>query len=51
MLDCSNDLVRYLERTGRLRAVRTESGVRLFSRADVERLAAVRRKRAKKATK
>jgi len=31
--------VLYYERTGRLKAERTESGVRLFRRADVERLA------------
>jgi DNA-binding transcriptional MerR regulator len=36
--------VRFWERTGRLRAVRTENGVRLFSREDVELLARERGK-------
>jgi predicted site-specific integrase-resolvase len=31
--------VRFWERTGRIPALRTENGVRLFSREDVERLA------------
>jgi DNA-binding transcriptional MerR regulator len=31
--------VRYWERSGKLRAVRTEDGVRLFAREDVEQLA------------
>jgi len=31
--------VLYYERTGRLKAVRTQNGIRLFERADVERLA------------
>jgi DNA-binding transcriptional MerR regulator len=37
LLECSPDNVRYLERTGQLTAVRV-SGVRLFRRADVQRL-------------
>jgi DNA-binding transcriptional MerR regulator len=31
--------VLYYERTGRLKAIRTQNGIRLFERADVERLA------------
>jgi len=31
--------VLYYERTGRLKAIRTQSGIRLFERAEVERLA------------
>jgi DNA-binding transcriptional MerR regulator len=31
--------VLYYERTGRLKAIRTQGGIRLFERADVERLA------------
>ncbi len=31
--------VLYYERCGKLKAIRTQSGVRLFERADVERLA------------
>ena len=37
LLNCTPDGVRYLERTGRLCAVRVD-GVRLFRRADVVRL-------------
>ena len=37
LLNCTPDGVRYLERTGRLRAERVD-GVRLFRRADVEKL-------------
>jgi DNA-binding transcriptional MerR regulator len=37
-LKLSADGVRYLERIGRLPAMRTTSGVRLFFREDVERL-------------
>ena len=33
------DTVRELERRGRLRALRTEGGVRLFRKADIERFA------------
>ena len=32
--------VLYYEKTGRLKAERTQSGIRLFNREDVERLAA-----------
>lgn len=39
VLDCSTDYVRLLERTGQLHAEKTEGGVRLFARADVERFA------------
>lgn len=35
----SSDTVRYYERIGRLRAMKTTSGTRLFDPADVERLA------------
>jgi DNA-binding transcriptional MerR regulator len=31
--------VLYYERTGRLKAIRTQNGIRLFERAEVERLA------------
>jgi DNA-binding transcriptional MerR regulator len=31
--------VLYYERTGRLKAIRTQNGIRLFERSDVERLA------------
>ena len=34
-----------MERTGKLRALRTEGGMRLFNREDVERLAEVRRRK------
>lgn len=37
VLDCTPDGVRYLERTGQLKAVRVD-GVRLFRRDDVEQL-------------
>jgi excisionase family DNA binding protein len=47
LLRCSADLVRYLERTGRLRATRTDGGIRLFAEADVRRLAAERARRKK----
>ncbi len=43
----SGDLVRYYERRGVLRASRSEGGVRLFDRRDVEKFAAMRK--AKKA--
>ena len=42
-LGCSGDLVRYYERIGRLPAVRTTGGIRLFERGDVMRLAAARK--------
>ena len=38
-LKCTPDGVRYLERTGKLKAALIVNGVRLFDRADVERLA------------
>lgn len=44
LLECTPDGVRYLERTGQLRAVRVD-GVRLFRRADVERLRGERQER------
>jgi DNA-binding transcriptional MerR regulator len=37
--------VLYYERTGKLRAERTKSGLRLFDRAEVEALAKILRKR------
>lgn len=42
ILAVSSDTVRRWERTGRLPAVKTSGGVRVFDRADVERLAAER---------
>lgn len=39
ILGCSQQTVRAWERSGRLRAFKTRRGVRLFDRADVERLA------------
>jgi DNA-binding transcriptional MerR regulator len=44
ILECSQDRVRQLERAGKLRARRTSSGVRLFSRAEVERFALARKR-------
>lgn len=41
-LGCSTDNVRLLEKTGRLAALRTPSGRRIFRREDVDRLAAER---------
>jgi excisionase family DNA binding protein len=38
MLGLSPDMVRVLHRQGRLRALRTPRGVRLFQRSDVENL-------------
>ncbi len=38
------DTIRTWERRGRLHAQRTEGGIRLFKRLDVERLAAERKK-------
>ena len=38
ILNKSTETIRCYERTGRLHAVRTATGVRLFSRQDVERL-------------
>ncbi len=45
VLGISPDGVRFLDRTGRLRAIRTVSGLRLFRRCDVEKLAAARARR------
>lgn len=42
LLGLSPDMVRWLEREGRLPAQRTTNGLRLFRRADVEKLAAER---------
>ena len=42
LLRLSPDMVRWLEREGRLPALRTTNGVRLFRRCDVERLATER---------
>ena len=42
LLGLSADMVRWLENEGRLPAQRTTNGVRLFRRADVEKLAAER---------
>ena len=39
VLAVSPETVRFWERVGRLRAVKTASGLRLFDRRDVERLA------------
>lgn len=39
ILDVSPETIRTWERTGRLPAVRTRKGMRLFDRRDVERLA------------
>lgn len=39
ILNLSPDMVRVLERQGRLRAYRTPRGMRLFLRSDVEKLA------------
>lgn len=43
ILEVSPDTVRLWERQGRLPALRTVRGVRLFDRRDVERLATERR--------
>lgn len=45
LLDVAPQTIRLWERTGKLPALRTESGVRLFSRCDVERLARERAER------
>ena len=44
LLDLTPAAVRRLELVGQLRAIRTPSGVRLFERSEVNRLAAARRK-------
>lgn len=45
LLNVTPETVRCLERTKKLPALRTESGVRLFHRADVESLVAKRNSR------
>ena len=42
ILERTPAMVRYLERTGKLKAHKTPSGVRIFEREEVERLAAER---------
>lgn len=44
ILGLSVDMVRLLEKSGRLPALRTTGGIRLFRRADVERLAEERKR-------
>ena len=39
VLNRAGATVLYYERTGRLKAIRTQGGIRLFERSDVERLA------------
>jgi DNA-binding transcriptional MerR regulator len=39
ILNRAGATVLYYERTGRLKAIRTQNGIRLFERADIERLA------------
>ena len=43
LMNVAPDTVRFYERTGRLAAIRTTSGVRLFRREDVEDFIAKRR--------
>ena len=45
ILSCAAETVRNLERSGVLKAVRTPTGVRIFNRPDVERLAREREAR------
>ena len=49
ILSCAAETVRNLERSGILKAVRTPTGVRIFSRPDVERLAREREARERSA--
>lgn len=42
LLGLSSEGVRYLARIGRLQTLRTSGGIRLFSRTEVEQLAAER---------
>ena len=42
VLNLSPEMVRFLERTGRLLARKTAGGVRIFERAEVERVLAER---------
>ena len=51
ILDLTSESVRQYERQGKLPAIRTESGMRLFQRADVERFAKARAARRAQATK
>jgi excisionase family DNA binding protein len=48
LLRVSESAVRALERNGRLPATRTPSGMRIFSKQDVERLASERSQRAQR---
>ena len=50
ILKVAPDTVRYLERTGRLRAWKTSRGVRLFDKRDVDRLALERQARTQEAS-
>ncbi len=46
VLDCTAAAVRQMETKGKLKAVtRTEGGIRLFRRSDVEKLARIRAKK------
>lgn len=45
LLNLAADTIRHLERSGRLPAVKTHSGMRLFNREDVLRLREERAKR------
>jgi excisionase family DNA binding protein len=47
LLDCTAANIRALERAGKLPALRTESGVRIFRREDVDRLAVERKQQQK----
>ena len=47
ILKVAPDTVRYLEKTGRLPALKTSGGVRLFDKKDVERLAREREARSR----
>ena len=48
ILECSSDLVRHLDRIGRLHAQRTAGGVRLYDRHEVERVARERREKSER---
>ncbi|MEW6212150.1 MAG: helix-turn-helix domain-containing protein [Acidobacteriota bacterium] len=51
LLGYSNENIRVLERAGKLRAIRTKSGIRLFAQTDIESFAAEReQQRQKRAT-
>jgi excisionase family DNA binding protein len=47
ILERGENTIRKWERDGKLPALKTETGARIFSRADVERLAAQLRERAR----